>query len=106
MTASKAPKCAACGARCQNAGDGEHWVCTRKSCGSEWNADHGPEYAMDDELGARTVEETTVVRLGTRPGEQFGFECATCQTVSGLQFGNEQDAATALSRHQADGCAP
>lgn len=41
------PECSACGAPCESAGDGEWWVCTR--CRSEWNADHDPRYAMDEE---------------------------------------------------------
>lgn len=47
IKASASPKCSVCSAPCINAMDGEHWVCTRKSCGSEWSADFGPEYAMD-----------------------------------------------------------
>ncbi len=37
------PKCSVCGAACHWADDA--WVCVRRSCGSEWYPDHGPEYA-------------------------------------------------------------
>lgn len=39
----KEPKCSVCGTKCMWVEDA--WVCTRKSCGSEWYPDHGPEYA-------------------------------------------------------------
>lgn len=38
------PRCSVCGAVCGWADDA--WVCTRKSCGSEWYPDHGPQYAV------------------------------------------------------------
>lgn len=50
-------------------------------------------------IGSRTIETTEVVHLGSTPGEQYGYECATCQEVSGLQYGNHEDAARALRSH-------
>lgn len=53
----------------------------------------------DMQIGARPIEETTVVHLGTTPGEQYGWECAGCQEVSGLQFGSHDEADQALAQH-------
>ncbi len=47
------------------------------------------------------VEETAVVRIGTTPGEQYGWECADCDIVTGLMFGSSEEAAQRLAEHLA-----
>lgn len=47
----------------------------------------------------RKVEETTVVHIGNTPGEQYGWECADCDEISGLQWGSESNARKALDNH-------
>jgi len=45
MNTRKLPRCRVCGSVCDWVDT--HFVCIRRSCGSEWDADHGPEYAVD-----------------------------------------------------------
>ncbi len=54
---------------------------------------------MSETIEPRTIETSEVVHLGSAPGEQYGFECAVCQEVSGLEFGNHDDAQRALNSH-------
>ena len=54
---------------------------------------------MTDKIGSRVVETTEVMRIGNAPDEQYGCDCAACQEVGGLQFGNHYDAARALATH-------
>jgi hypothetical protein len=49
----------------------------------------------------RIVETTEVVHIGRAPGEQYGYECATCQEVTGLQFGSHEEADRKLAEHLA-----
>lgn len=51
-------------------------------------------------IGHNKVTETGIVHLGNIPGEQYGWECAACDEVSGLQWGTEDAARAALTRHQ------
>jgi hypothetical protein len=53
-------------------------------------------------LTSRLIEVDDIVQLGTTPGETHGYECAACQAVSGLQWGNAEDARRALETHRAD----
>lgn len=45
------------------------------------------------------VTETGIVHIGSTPGEQYGWECAECDEISGLQWGSESDAQMALDHH-------
>lgn len=50
------------------------------------------------------ITETTVVHLGDTPGECYGWECAACQTVTGLEHGSHHSAADSLARHLIKRC--
>lgn len=52
-------------------------------------------------IGPAVVEETGVVHLGTKPSEQYGWECAECHEVSGLRYGGYSEAQRALTAHEA-----
>lgn len=56
-------------------------------------------------IGGRLIEESDVVHLGTTPGEQYGWECARCQQVSGLAYGDDHTARRALAVHTLFDCA-
>ncbi len=45
------------------------------------------------------VEETTVVRIEGTPGQNHGWECESCDAVSGLQWGDAERAQQALNEH-------
>ena len=56
-------------------------------------------YAANREPEPYVVTETTVVNLGSTPGECYGWECAACQTITGLAFGSHHSATDSLARH-------
>ena len=74
----------------------------------DWAPPPTNKVALDVTLGAgdsmsispRPIEESVVVHIGIVPGEQFGWECAICQEVSGLAYGNDDDARVALHNHK------
>ena len=72
------PRCAVCGARCQWCDTA--WVCTDGECGSEWDEDHGGEYAAP---GERYVVAVAPPRIGLPtaywygPDEGWGTTSAT-----------------------------
>ena len=55
-------------------------------------------------IGMRVLNNSEIVHLGTAPGEQFGWECAICQGVSGLAFGDGDTAKLALDSHILSDC--
>jgi hypothetical protein len=57
---------------------------------------------MKTSIGPRPIEVTEIVHLGTAPGEQYGWECAACQDVSGLAYGSDDEARRALVAHLDD----
>ena len=56
-------------------------------------------------IGPLLIEESDVIHLGTTPGEQYGWECARCQQVSGLAYGDDNTARRGLSVHTLFDCA-
>lgn len=73
---------------------------------AEFERRYGPEYD-DDRISLSDLAEegradrfAGVVRLGTTPGEQYGWECGRCDAVSGLQWGEEDRARAAFDVHE------
>jgi len=50
-------------------------------------------------IGTREVEQTTVVEMGSTAGQTHGWECVTCQQVTGLAFASYGEANASLSAH-------
>lgn len=55
--AAAGPACSVCLAPCRWVDDA--WVCTRRSCGAEWYADHGEKWAPPGDPPSVTFSTTT-----------------------------------------------
>lgn len=71
-----------------------------------WQAhpDEPPIGQVVDPVRSSVIESTGLVNVGTAPGECWGWECALCDSASGLAWGDPTNAARALVLHLAVDC--